>query len=159
MDLLDIYTNLIKSSQKKLNDANKLLKSHDNSSSHTLSQVKTKLYTMETVFVFSLIDAIECIIDSQKKVVYLDAGSLYYDILCTELKRKHRILIDTVVQDKHYWLDDCQLRQFICRLPDLGPNVDWCDAEIPVGVDSVISMPILSEKGSYGFGYIIVSQK
>jgi hypothetical protein len=155
MDLLDIYTNLIKSSQTKLNDANQLLKSHGGDGPHTLNPVKTKLYTMETVFIFSLIDAIQYLIDSQKKVVYLDAGSLYYDILCTELKQRHRTLIDTEVRDAHYFLDDYQVRQFIGILPHL-PGVDWCDAEIPVGVDYLIQMPIISEKGLYGFGNIVV---
>lgn len=163
MDLLEIQTDLVKTTQEKLDDANRLLKNYSLifGTQHTLALVERKLSTIESALIFSLIDAIQWIILSEKKLVYLDMASLYCDILCKELKQRGRTLIDAEVdEDDHatvYVLDETDVRRFIGVLPQL-PDVEWADAKIPshwVHHLSLVTKHIHAGHG-YGHGYIIV---
>jgi hypothetical protein len=159
MDLLNIYTDLIRTTQQKLDEVNRSLKNYSLvfGDQHTVSLTKTKLNTIESALIFSLIDAIQWLIESEKKVVYLDGASLHYQILCRELKQRGRTLIDVEVDEEDhatvYVLDETDVRQFMGVLPQL-PDVEWADGIIPVSSQSVHHLSLVSEQfGTVGYGH------
>jgi len=160
MDLFQICEELVKTTQQKLDEVNRSLKNHSlvfgNDGGHTISTVKNKLNTIESVLIFSLIDAIQWIIESEKKIVYLDAASLYYDILCGELKQRGRTLINAEVdaEDRStvYVLDETDMRQFICVLPQI-PDAEWADGKVTSLWVRHLSLVPKQQNVACGYGY------